>query len=563
MNPLFSGPLSMSDLLQHKALDSLEAAAQNILVRTQSLDVTGYTEADVREEIISPFLKVLGYDKQSYFSIDRTKTIQLLGRKNFLDYNLTLWSKNFWLIEAKNPKVTSLKFSVMDIRQAIGYSVHPEINAALVVLCDGRKIAVFDREDNQIEPILTVEIANLQRDIEKLRAILSPWQVWFFEKRRIVRHLDKVFDKEFNISRVEEFKTLVIQRLDSKRHTVSQNMRSVLVSSGNTDQTIEVLRTSKSPELIEGAFFLEFSVGATMAIAETLVRHCQKSNFQVLRRVFPDYARDMNDQYCMHALNLLIHLHKENLNVNWLPAWLGGGNDLETAIKAFIANCLTHFASDSVRRNILLYAAGLRRLFKLIMVVDEHVWRVGEVMHVLIRYEEPEDNWTQLLSSPERQNLLNLDNIAITSVARLVRECSDDRGCPQPRLIETQLRDIWKAELSILKAVPSYRELLQERNLGEIFPTEATDVVYDRLGHGILCIADHYPVWKSYILEHHLHDVETLARIGSWQARKWLGDETENSYPRATDQAMADRFFLGDFEMYNRLRLAYGIPNWS
>ena len=95
MNPLFTGPLSMSDLLQHKALDPLDAAAQDILVRTQSLDVTGYTEADVREEIISPFLKELGYDKQSYFSIDRTKTIQLLGRKNFLDYNLTLWSTNF------------------------------------------------------------------------------------------------------------------------------------------------------------------------------------------------------------------------------------------------------------------------------------------------------------------------------------------------------------------------------------------------------------------------------------------------------------------------------------
>ena len=50
---------------------------------------------------------------------------------------------NFWLIEAKKPKVTSLKFSIVDIRQAIGYSVHPEINAALVVLCDGRKYAVF------------------------------------------------------------------------------------------------------------------------------------------------------------------------------------------------------------------------------------------------------------------------------------------------------------------------------------------------------------------------------------------------------------------------------------
>jgi hypothetical protein len=38
-------------------------------------------------------------------------------------------------------------------------------------------------------------------------------QVWFFQKRRIVRLLDKVLDKEFNMNRVEEFSALVERRL--------------------------------------------------------------------------------------------------------------------------------------------------------------------------------------------------------------------------------------------------------------------------------------------------------------------------------------------------------------
>ena len=558
MNSLFSGPLAIADLLQHKALTPLDAEAQAILVRMQSQDATNYSEADVREEMISPLLKILGYDKQSYFSIERTKPIQLLGRKNYLDYNLTLWSANFWLIEAKKPKGVGKKFGVSAIRQAVGYAVHPEINAALIVLCDGQKIAVFDREQNQREPFLTVDVTNLQRDIDKLRAILSPWQVWFFEKRRIVRHLDKVFDKEFNMQRLEEFKALVSQRLDSKRGTVIDNMRSVLSHSDDRDGTIRVLRNSDPVDLIEGAFFLEFSIPATMGIAETLVRHCEKNTFQVLYRVFPDHARDMNDQYCMHALNFLIHLHNEKPNVDWLPTWLGGGKDLENAIKTFTAQCLTHFDSDPVRRNILLYATGLRRLFKTIMVVDESVSRIGKALHVLERYEGLEDSWAQLLSSPERQNLLRLDSITNASVARLVRECSDDQGRPLPRLIEARLRETWALELEILEAVPSYRELLQERNLGECHPTEATDVAYDSLGHGILCIADHHPVWKNYILERHFHDVETLAQIGSWQAHQWLEHETEGSHPRPTDVSMANRFFLGDLEMYHRLRAGYG-----
>lgn len=558
MNSLFSDPLSISDLLLHKALTPLDATAQTILVRTQALDVTNYSEADIREEIISPLLNVLGYDKQSYFSIEREKKIQLLGRKNFLDYNLTLWSENFWLIEAKRPRGAGKKFGVSDIRQAVGYAVHPDINAALIVLCDGQKIAIFDREQNQREPILTVEVANLQRDIDKLRAILSPWQVWFFEKRRIVRHLDKAFDKEFNIGRVEEFKALVTRRLDSKRSTVINNMRSVLPSSGDTDETINVLRAKDPVDLIEGEFFLEFSIAATMAIAETLVRHCEKSTFQVIHRVFPDHARDMNDQYCMHALNFLIHLNNENPNVDWLPVWLGSGSDLGNAIRTFIASCLTHFASDPVRRNILLCATGLQRLLKAVIVVDESVSHIGQAMHVLKRYVDPEDSWTQLLSSPERQNLLRLDGLATVSITRLVRECSDDQGRPLPRLIEARLREIWIAELEILEVVPSYRELLQERNLGEVHPTEAADVVYDNLGHSILCIADHHPDWKSYILTHHLDDVEMLAKIGSWQAQKWLGHNPGDSYPRPTDGALADRFFLGDLKICRRLRSAYG-----
>ena len=558
MASLISGPLSVTDLLNHKALQPLDAAAQTILVRTQSLDVTDYTEADVREEIISPLLKVLGYDKQSYFSVEREKSIQLPGRKNFLDYSLTLWSQNFWLIETKKPGNSPRKFGAAEIRQIVGYAVHPEINAALAVLCDGHTIAIFDREENLVEPILTVKLANLQQEIDKLRAILSPWQVWFFEKRRIVRHLDKVFDKEFNMRRVEEFKSLVTRRLDSKRGTVIENMRAVFANSDDTEQALQKLRAKGPVDLIEGAFFFDLPVGQTMAIAETLASHCRKRAFHILYRVFPDYARDMNDQYCMHAFNLHIHLHNGNVKVDWLPSWLGSQNDLVSAIKAVATKCPTYFTADPVRRNILLCAAALRRLIKVSIVVENDLWRVGEIMHARRRYEDPEDEWTQILSSPESQNLDLLDRFATVSIRRLVTDCSNDHGQPQPSLIESQLREIWKGELAILGTLTSYHDLCRERNVGEVFPTEMIDVTYDWLGHSVLCIADHHPVWKRHILEQHYQEVETLAQIGSWQARKWLGNEEDKSYSTPTDQAMADRFFLGDLEAYRGLKTRYG-----
>ena len=351
MNSLFSGPLSVTDLLNFKALEPLDATAKEIVERIQSLDVGNYSEADVREEVISHLLKVLGYDKQSNFSIDREKGLQLLERKNFPDYSLTLWTENFWIIEAKRPRRIGTHFTVEDIRQAVGYAVHPAINAALAVLCDGRHIAIFDREESLVEPIVTVKITELSQNIDILRAILSPWQVWLFEKRRIIRQLDKVFDKEFNIRRLEEFKSLIVNRLDSKRSVVLENMRSMSKASDDADETIKILRSSDPVDLIEGAFFLESSVPSAMAIAETLVLHCQRSSFHVLHRIFPDHARDMNDPYCMHALNFLIHLHRKSPNVEWLPGWLCSGNDVENAIRKFTADCLTHFRADPVRRN--------------------------------------------------------------------------------------------------------------------------------------------------------------------------------------------------------------------
>lgn len=557
MNSLFSGPLSVSDLLVHKALDPLDANAKEIVKRIQSLEVGDYTEADVREEIISPLLRVLGYEKQSNFSIDREKGLQLLGRKNFPDYSLTLWSENFWLIEAKKPGRVKNHFGAEDIRQVVGYAVHPAINAALAVMCDGRNITIFDREDSLLEPIITVKITELSQNINILRAILSPWQVWFFEKRRIIRQLDKVFDKEFNIGRLEEFKSLVGRRLDSKRSVVIENMRQMFAASDDADETIQRLRSSDPADLIEGAFFLQSSVPTATAIAETLVLHCQTNSFRVLHRIFPDYARDMNDSYCMHAVNFLIHLNRKSPNVEWLPGWLGGGNDVDSAIKKFIAACLTYFDTDPVRRNVLLCATGVRRLFKVMMVVDDRLWRTGEVMHLLGRYAEPEDSWMQIISSPERRNLQRLDELVEIYIARLVRECSDHQGRPRPRLLETHLRETWKVEANILEAVSFYPELCRERELGEVCPTEGNDVVYDSLGHGILCIVNHHADWKSYVLKQHGHDVETLAMIGSWQARKWLGLGMDGSCPRPTDRAMADRFFLGDEEMYHRLKAAY------
>ena len=73
------------------------------------------------------------------------------------------------------------------------------------------------------------------------------------------------------MSRVEEFKDLISQHLDSKRLVVTDNMRSVISLSENSDKTDQILRGSEPIELIEGAFFLQFNKRCVTTVAETLV----------------------------------------------------------------------------------------------------------------------------------------------------------------------------------------------------------------------------------------------------------------------------------------------------
>lgn len=68
------------------------------------------------------------------------------------------------------------------------------------------KIEVFDREISVTEPVIRMPRDRLAAEFDKLRHLLEPWQMWFFQKRRVVRLIDKVFNREFNMNRVEEFK---------------------------------------------------------------------------------------------------------------------------------------------------------------------------------------------------------------------------------------------------------------------------------------------------------------------------------------------------------------------
>lgn len=549
-------------LLQSKATKPVGLGELQELRRISELDVSKYSEADVRAEIIDPVIRILGYQKQTYFSLQREKSLKVLDGDLFIDYNMTLWSEAFWVIEAKKVKRKPVKFVTSELQQALQYAVHPEINAALVVLCDGRVFEVYDREESVTEPAARVEVKKLPEQFGVLQALLSPWQAWFFQKRRVLRLVDKVLDLEINPGRLDEFKQAVERRMEDKRGKVIENWRKVHPISNDRSERDATLRSMSTIDLIEAEFFVGATEADSHSIAKVLVERARLNAFEVMYRMFPDRPRDMNDRFVCAALRTLIEFDASGSSEMWLPTWLGAGvqgDGLSGGIMRLIALGLSTFDADPNRKLVLQYSACVRRMAKLAMALVPTLAQAGQRNHELLRYSFDELHDAQFMSSPVGHNIRMLDGIQAKMTSRFVAQCQDGRNDFSTARAETTVQDLWQTERRFLQDGTAYWKGLAGRGLeGELNPTERNWVDYDNLGHLVLCVvAKSSEKWSHYLLQAHVADLQRLARGGSWQARELLGIRLDAHLPRQTDEEAAQRFFCGDLTLFQDLRGAY------
>ena len=142
---------------------------------TQNAD---FKEDSVREVIILPILKQLGYEQQN---IVRSKTLKhpflKIGsnkkRKIQLvpDYLLKVEENYAWVLDAKSP---GERVDDSDhIEQVYSYATHPEIRSAYFALCNGLEFSLYRREHTDT-PILYFALDEIEHYWDKLKMLLSP-----------------------------------------------------------------------------------------------------------------------------------------------------------------------------------------------------------------------------------------------------------------------------------------------------------------------------------------------------------------------------------------------------
>jgi len=173
------------------------------------LDNSEFREDSVREELVVPVLKALGYGPAGDYRIIRSRRlkhpfISVGSRRKKLevvpDYLFEVKGKLAWVLDAKSPVVDLDNTSHLE--QCYSYAIHPEIRVPYFALCNGRRFVLY--HINKPRPILDFQIQTTSLYFGDLQRLLSP---------KTVLDYDNSFKKDFglHLKRMgfDKFKSLV------------------------------------------------------------------------------------------------------------------------------------------------------------------------------------------------------------------------------------------------------------------------------------------------------------------------------------------------------------------
>ena len=152
------------------------------------LDDPEFKEDSVREEVIVPILKRLGYSASGPHQIVRSKALLhpfvMIGSKkhpiNIIpDYLLHAEGRPALVLDAKRPDAQLVKSKHAE--QAYSYAIHPDVRVRFYALCNGRQLVAYDIYG--IAPIFAMDFADIEKEWDVVNSVLSPKSVAFAPER--------------------------------------------------------------------------------------------------------------------------------------------------------------------------------------------------------------------------------------------------------------------------------------------------------------------------------------------------------------------------------------------
>jgi len=144
-----------------------------------TFDDPEFKEDSVRELVIAPILKKLGYLPTGKHRIARSKTLRnpfiRVGTRNHAvttipDYTFYIDERPVFVLDAKSP--TEDLLDPNHVQQAYSYAIHPEICCDEFGLCNGRELVVFSFKT--LEPLLHIDFERFESNWDEIERQLAP-----------------------------------------------------------------------------------------------------------------------------------------------------------------------------------------------------------------------------------------------------------------------------------------------------------------------------------------------------------------------------------------------------
>jgi Type I restriction enzyme R protein N terminus (HSDR_N) len=143
------------------------------------LDSPEFKEDAVREEIIAPIIRRLGYRPSGSVQVQRSKPLVhpfvMIGSKRHVvniipDYTLFEDGIALAVLEAKGPREKIVHS--YHVEQAYSYAIHPDVRVKHYGLCNGRDLVIYSTD--QWEPVLHLSIREIDEEWAKVEETLLP-----------------------------------------------------------------------------------------------------------------------------------------------------------------------------------------------------------------------------------------------------------------------------------------------------------------------------------------------------------------------------------------------------
>lgn len=158
------------------------------------LDDPRFKEESVREELIAPLIKDLGYTNSGITQVIRNHGLKhpfvSIGsnRKNVTvipDYLMQVSEKPVWILEAKSPH--ELITDTKHIEQAYSYAIHPEIRVNYFALCNGHHFSLYNI--TRSKPLFHISLRAIDLYRNMLKELLGPSNVFSYPDEKLSKDL--------------------------------------------------------------------------------------------------------------------------------------------------------------------------------------------------------------------------------------------------------------------------------------------------------------------------------------------------------------------------------------